>query len=328
MAPRRSWHRCQRWFRRGYPCPYRQLGVPDEEDSDEDSERRSVPQFLPVPLVGERNKREPVSNPKIINIEDYINEQPPIDVPVPGRVAAATTRGAGVPSPAEVPVFRPQPGRSGTAGAGVPLPQESWNGSGARELANGITSGVSPGSAPPELEAAISLWTAPKTVSIPMSAKVVHAPRFGEAPLPFFENELARATIAARKGAPATLPSPVYGVRSKPQAVRHSFGTPPAEIARETKGVIPSRPRSNYSQRPEQDNTWGVAATVASAMAAIAIYALGRGGIDSARAIEKAITARIPDNRASSRPGGVRGSVRPGGQVFDFWEMLNGVGFQ
>lgn len=330
MAPRRGWHRCERWFRRGYPCPFRELGVDDDdEDSDEERNRRVAERALPIPIVGERKKTEAIAQAKIINIEDYINEQPPIDVPVPDRVAAnkALPPAGG---PGAVPEFLPRPGGSGRPGAGVPPPNEAWSGSGARALAGGITTGVSAPYDPLGVGAAHRLWTAPESMPFPVSAKVIQPPRTGTAPIPFFENELARATQIARAAKPPTVPATVLGVRERARPVRSGFGTPPPEIARETKGVVNTTrpPRSNFSQRTPSENTWGIAATVGSAMAAIAIYALGRGGISGAAAIEKAITSRIPDNRSPRQGGSARGSVRPGGQVFDFWDMINGIGFQ
>ncbi len=331
MQPRRgSWHRCERWFRRGYPCPYRELGTTEEEDdSDEEEERRTASKALPIPIVGERRKTQTEAvGAKIINIEDIINEQPPVDVPIPDRVAA--TKPVSQPPAAgagQVPLFTPQPGRGGQPGAGVPPPKEAWDGAGARELARGIT----PKSSPPRDElgvgAAHSLWTAPMPINV--QAKVLAPPRFGEAPIPLYENELARASNAAKSGKAAHVPSPVIGVRSKPAPVQRTFSPPPAEIAKETKGVVNTIRRGKVKTPFEAaDNNWAVAATIGSAMAAVAVYALGKGGPPAARALEKAITSRIPDNRAKANKGGARGSVRPGGQVFDFWDMMNGIGFQ
>lgn len=327
MAPRPGWHDCRRWFRRGYPCPFRQLGTREDEESDEEEDRRkAADQALPIPFVGERKKD--IRTNKIVNIEDYINVQPPVEVPVPGKVAASrfTPPQSG---PGEVPLFRPQPGRGGRPGAGVPPPQEAWKGQGAKELARGITAGISPPYDVLGMGAAHSLWRAPTTVSQPMQAKIIHVPRFGQAPLPLYENELVRATKNAMAGKTAPMPSPVLGVRATAAPIRSGFGTPPPELAAETQGVVNTRRKKSTSQLHEgASNNWAIPAVIGSAMAAVAIYALGKGGIGGAAAIEKAITARIPDNRSPKRGSVARGSVRPGGQVFDFWDMLNGIGFQ
>lgn len=330
MPPRRGWHRCERWFRRGYPCPYRQLGTRDDEETDEEQRRRAAEQALPIPIVGEK-KRE-IRSTKIVNIEDYINEVPPVEVPIPHKVAATRpTPPSG--GPGDVPLFRPQPGRGGTPGAGDPLPQEAWQGLGAKELARGIIAGSSAPRDVLAVGAAHSLWRAPPTMPKPVQAKIIRAPRLGEAPIPLYENELASASQSARAGQPAHVPAPVLGVRDRPQTVQHSFGTPPAEIAAETKGVIAKTKRTTArSATNDGGNTWGTAAVIGSAMAAVAIYALAKGGIGMASAVEQAVTQRIPDNRATgTRPGGAggrRGTVRPGAQVFNFWDMLNGIGFQ
>lgn len=326
-----SWHRCERWFDRGYPCPFRLLGVDDDDEpSDEEEDRRKAQKALPIPIVGDRLKKEPVSDTRIINIEDYINEQPPVDVPIPHKVAASRLSPP-KSGPGQVPLFRPTPGRGGRPGAGAPLPQDAWTGHGAKELASGITAGVSAPRDVLGVGASHSLWTAPKSMPVTMSARVIHVPRFGTPPLPLFENELARATQAAKQGSAPAVRATTLGVRATPQPVHQGFGRPPAEIAAETAGVQQTirRPQSNFSQREATENTWGITAAIASAMAGVAIYALGKGGIGGAAAIEKAITQRVPDNR---RPGATtRGSgrsVRPGGQVFNFWDMLNGLGFQ
>lgn len=327
-----GWHRCERWFRRGYPCPFRQLGVPREDDDGDDDELDRVADAgnkLPIPLAGDKLKKQTDAvSTKIINIEDYINEQPPVEVPVPERVAA--TRPVAPPGTGPTPVYAPQSGRGGRPGAGVPPLEEAWGGRGARAMASGITSRISAPYDALGVGAAHSLWTAPKSVPVPMSAKVIHVPRFGQAPIPLYENELARATQVARKGGTAPMPAPALGVRATPRGVRGGTTAKPFFIEKETLGTRPN-PKTAYSPKPtpQSGNDWAVAAVIGSAMAAIGIYALGRGGTGAARAIEQAITQRIPDNRSSRMARGGKGSVRPGsGQVFDFWDMLNGIGFQ
>ncbi len=328
--PRQAWHRCQRWFDRGYPCPYRSLGVDREEEppDDELDKVREGARGLEFPDIyaAERNKKVNAVSKVPINIEDYINETPPIPigVPIPGKVAARVPVPAGA---GPVPLFKPQPPGVPT---GPSVDSGIWESAGVQELASGITAGTSPPFDALGVGAAHSLWKAPPNVPLAVQAKAIHVPRFGQPPLPLFENELARATAQAAKGAAPALPPTTLGVRAKVQGLHQGFGKPPAEIAAETKGVTNRslQPRSNYSQRQAEENTWGITAVIASAMAAVAIYALAKGGMGGAAAIEQAITQRIPDNRGAKRGTAAKGSVRPGGQVFDFWDMLNGIGFQ
>lgn len=124
----RPWHRCERFWREGFDCPYRELVEHKdkrEEDDPDDEEPVRVPVPVPVPVPGpepepvdelemvfERKKtKDPPSTPDILKVAEEIVKAvpwpylvPPDREPVPAAVPAEPEPVPAVPNPRPMPI--------------------------------------------------------------------------------------------------------------------------------------------------------------------------------------------------------------------------------
>lgn len=106
-----DWHRCERFERRGFQCPYRIAGIEEEEPEDKEKSRQ-----LPIAIPARRRLSKPQDKDisdadRVLDIRKVIQTEPsPGQVPDPAQI------------PAPVPFF-PRPNREPIPGKPVDTPE-------------------------------------------------------------------------------------------------------------------------------------------------------------------------------------------------------------
>lgn len=112
-----KWHRCERYWREGLECPFRELEA-HEEVSDDDDDERDEPLRFPPLLVPEKRKPQPPRMYDVIEVAEGILRDTPREFTVPDPVPEP---------PPEPPVVRPRPVPPGVpqpVPVGVPVPPD------------------------------------------------------------------------------------------------------------------------------------------------------------------------------------------------------------